>query len=544
MLHPDGSVPHSRLAPAVTFVGFALVAAVFQVLATLLLGLAPLDEIQRASQEGSQLYLIGALGTAIATTVLWTLRRKPLLASIVFLVLELGLLLSLVADTTRLGLAYHGEFILHHFVALLCAAACISLGLAWIRNDALGRARWIAGTVPLVASGSLLIVHALGQPGIEVRVPPTVEHAAIALAVLSPICALAALWRHTQEQPRRLRILTIAVMVPLLVRVLVGLPRSLNGAPVPEAARTWVMLAVILAAMVAFWAFRPEMPRPLRVIVVTFSGLATAVLYLVYVHPLGFVTLENGLGGIAQSLFGFSPPYPSFVPHWKVLLVCTALFCIFSIVYGGLLSWDERVRGGALGLYAVAGIGLSNIQLVLMVSAALLVLVHSLLDDDEDDEMFESDMPIEDILRDAADLLELPEPTILEAAEGTVVSLRGAIDGTQVDLRARPTRARGWKLSMRVGVIGRGRPLLELTPDGGDSGARPAHELARTHRVMGDTRHIETLDDAQLDALTPFASSNVRFYDAGVEVELGSDLSRLDAPRLAALLSSSASAAT
>ncbi|MEM6290792.1 MAG: hypothetical protein AAGA54_05985 [Myxococcota bacterium] len=124
-----------------------------------------------------------------------------------------------------------------------------------------------------------------------------------------------------------------------------------------------------------------------------------------------------------------------------------------------------------------------------------------------------------------------------------MVSLRGDLDGTDLDLRARPTRGGGWRLSFRAGVIGRGRPLLELAPAAGDRGPRPAHELARTHRAVGDVRRLEAVDDAQLDALTPFSRANAKFWDAGIEVDLGSDLTGLDAPRLAALLSASTSAA-
>lgn len=532
-------MPHPRLAPAATFVGFALVAAAFQVLATLLLGLAPLEAIERAADEGSRLYLIGALGTAVATGVLWGLRKRPLVASIAFLTLELSLLIGLINKTTRLGLAYHGEFILHHFVTFLCAAACGSLGWAWCRHRELGPRRWLAG-LPAIAGGvGLFAIHVLEQPGIGVRIPSAALQTAMGLALTAPALALAGTWsQHDDRQPMA-RILAIAVMIPLLLRIAVGLPASLTGSPIPDAARTAVMGSVVAASAVAFWAFRPQMPRPVRFVVIALSAFVTALLYMVYVHPLGFGKLEDGVGGIAQSLFGFSLPYPTFVASWRVVMVCIAVFFILSVVYGGLLSWDERLRGLALGLFAITGIGVSNPQLALMASAALLLVVHTLQRSSaqQGGEGSTSDVPIEDILRDTADLLDLPAPVALE---GTAVSVRGDLDGAALDLRARPRRNGGWQVSFKVGVIGRGRPVLELVPSSRSGGPRPAHELALTHRAVGDVRRLEEVDDAQLDALQPFTAAKASYWDAGLEIDLGPELGDLDAPRLAALLQTSA----
>lgn len=538
MLDRQDPVPHPRLASAATFVGFALVAAAFQVLATLLLGLAPLESVQRAADEGSRMYLIGALGTAVATFVLWSLRKRPLIASLAFLTLELGLLIALVTRTSRLGLAYHGEFILHHFITFLAAAACGSLGSSWIRDRDLGLGRWLAGVPALMGAAGLLAVHVLEQPGVDVRVPPGALQLAMALALLAPPAALVGLWAKLDPKQRLPRILAIAVMVPLVLRIAVGLPASLTGAPIPDGARTVVMAAVVGAAAVAFWSFRPQMPRPIRFIVVALSAFVTALLYMVYVHPMGFGKLEDGVGGIAQSLFGFSLPYPTFVEAWRVVLVCVAVFFILTVVYGGLLSWDERLRGLALGLYAVTGIGVSNPQLALMASAALLLVVHTLVRPSAtaEQQAESANVPVEDILRDVADMLGLPSPVVLE---DTVVSVRGAVDGAALDLRARPSRGGGWDVSFTLGVIGRGQPLLELAPSPGTAGARPPHELGRTHRARGDVRYLEDIEDALLDALQPFSSAVTRFWDAGIEVELGPDLGRLDAPRLAALLRSS-----
>ena len=542
MLDRGDPVAHTRLAPAATFVGFALVAAAFQVLATLLLGLAPLEAIQRAADEGSRAYIIGALGTSIAVLVLWLLRKRPLVASITFLTLELSLLIGLITRTSRLGLAYHGEFILHHFITFLCAAACVSLGWSWTRDPDLGKRGLLAGLPALAGGAGLLMIHVLEQPGLGIRVPTWTLQTVMGLAITAPVFALAGTWpRHDPKQSMQ-RILAVAVMVPLLLRIAVGLPASLTGAPIPDGARTFVMGTVVGAAAISFWAFRPQMPRPVRFVVIALSAFVTALLYMVYVHPLGFGKLEDGVGGIAQSLFGFSLPYPTFVASWRVVLVCIAVFFILSVVYGGLLSWDERLRGLALGLFAITGIGVSNPQLALMAASALLLVVFTLQRPSSAAaaEAARSDVPVEDILRDTADLLELPAPVVLE---GTVVSVRGDLDGTTLDLRARPRRSGGWHVSFRVGIIGRGRPVLELMPSTGSGGPRPAHELGRTHRAIGDVRRLEEVDDAQLDALQPFVGAKARYWDAGIEIDLGPDLVDLDAPRLAALLRSSATGA-
>ena len=56
-------------------------------------------------------------------------------------------------------------------------------------------------------------------------------------------------------------------------------------------------------------------------------------------------------------------------------------------------------------------------------------------------------------------------------------------------------------------------------------------------------RRLEDVPDAQLDALQPFLGANARYWDAGIEIDLGPDLADLDAQRLAALLRASAAGA-
>ncbi len=91
-------------------------------------------------------------------------------------------------------------------------------------------------------------------------------------------------------------------------------------------------------------------------------------------------------------------------------------------------------------------------------------------------------------------------------------------------------------MTLKVGVLGRSRPVVSLVPEPGDEGHRPAHLLGRTHRVQGQVRQIELIEDSLFDALMPFPHSVVEFWDAGSRVRLGSELSKLDGETLAALL--------
>jgi hypothetical protein len=195
--------------------------------------------------------------------------------------------------------------------------------------------------------------------------PSAVTDLTTVIALLSPAVAIGVLW--TRAAPRRLAWVSVALLVPVLARIGFALPEGLSGGSVPDVWQSVVMFTVIVAACITFWAFRPEMPKPIRALVMVLSALATTLIYLIY-HR-GFGELEDGIGGLAQSLFGFVLPYPSYVSVWKILLVTVALFFVFATVYGGLMSWNERVRGLALGLLAITGIGLSNPQLVLMLVA-------------------------------------------------------------------------------------------------------------------------------------------------------------------------------
>ncbi len=520
-----------RLASAASFLAFALAGGILQVLATLLLGLASIDALQRAALEGSRLYLLGALTAAMGLLTAWFLRRRPVVATTTFVGFQAIVLWPLSRNMTLVGLAFHGEYILHHFVALMCAATCLVLVLAWRERAELGPVRW--GAAGLVGLGTVCLLGAqiLAEPGVPGTAPAWLVPVGTVTGFAGCLVAIAVAWRRTSK--RRHRVVAIALLVPFLLRLGLAGPEGLSGGFVPDALRSVLLASVFAAATIAFALFRPALTRGVQLIVVTLAGIGTGVLYVVYRR--GFGELEDGIGGLAQSLFGFSLPYPSYVPTWKIFAVMLALFFIFSTSYAGILSVRERVRGMALGLLAVTGIGLTNPQLVSMAIAGLFVFTHSLLEDDPGTSFRPPPRPIESTFATVARELGLPAPVVLETTLGTVMAIRGDVGGHAIDLRARPLRDGGWDVTARLGVQGRGRPLAELVPDLGTGGQRPPHPIGQTHRVRGSQRTFERAEDL-LDVLVEFPDARLAAWPGGTVLSLGEDLSALDSTRVVALL--------
>jgi hypothetical protein len=106
-----------------------------------------------------------------------------------------------------------------------------------------------------------------------------------------------------------------------------------------------------------------------------------------------------------------------------------------------------------------------------------------------------------------------------------------------LDVRARVEPA-GSRIELSVGLPGRGDPVFELIPDPGKRGQRPAHLLARSHRVHGEMRALEAFGDAPLDALTCFPTAYLRAWEGGVSVDLGRELISLRVDHLESLVRS------
>lgn len=507
-----------------------LLAGILQVMATVLLGLAPLEALRAAAAEGAGRTLAGTAALVLGMAVAWVLRRRPLVAVLGLLAWSGGVLLALRGHTTLLGVAFHGEYVLHHFTGLVSAAICVGIASSWLRRPELGPGRLVPVALAIVGTVALLVTHVLEQPAVHGHPPAWLEQGGAAAIVLAWGTAVGLLWPRLH--PPRLRLVALALLVPYVARVALAWPEGLAGASVVDAGRPVLMAAMVAAAMVSFVAFRPSAAPSVRTLVLVFSGVATVILY--YFYRRGFGELEAGLGGLAQSMFAFSLPYPSYVPTWQVLGVMLGLFAMFATAYAGLVSPGQRSRGVALAMLVVAGLGLSTPPLVLMTGAAALLWIDQLASGASTTAPQPPKQPMQEILEGFAERLGLPGVVTLEGSGSALLAVRGELDGAPLDLRARATRA-GWDVTLTVGLAGRGRPVLALEPEPGDEGPRPAHALGRTHRGRGRARQLEMLDDAVFDALLPLPDVRLELWDAGSRVQLGLDLAQLDDERLATL---------
>ena len=478
------------------------------------------------------MYLLGGLATLVGLVGVWALRRRPLVAAGVLVVWQAAVLLPLRGRTSRLGLAYHGEFVLHHFATLLAAAICVLVAIDLLQRIELGRARFLPAALALVGTALAVAAHLwTSRPEHGANAIPGWAGAAPILLVGAWLSIPAIAWRRLQPLP--LRIAGLCLALPYVVRLSVGGAEGLVGGVVPPGGRALVMTAIVLGGVAVFVLVRPRLSKGLRTLVTLSSFIAVAMLFLVYRQ--GFGELEDDLGGLAISVFGFVPPYPPYVPAWQSLVVMLGLFGLFTAAYASLIAKEERARGVALALVVATGIGLTSPQLWLMAGAAGLLFYDSL--PASVGRARPPAQPMEDLVREAAERLGLPEPVVLETEDGALLSMRGEVHSRRVELRSRPLpRDRAWALELSVGVHGRGRPDVALVPDRGESGARPAHVLARTHAVRGEPRAAERLDDGLLDTLVHLPDARVELWPAGARVDLGEDLSGLTAERIAALV--------
>ena len=536
----------------------ALLAGLLQIIASIVLGLAKLDRFLGAAAESPKIYMIVAALIAAGGFSVWMLRdRAPVAAALAF-AWPAGLYFGLRGRVTALGLAYHGEFILHHFAALLCLVLAVMVPLGWARDPRLGRLRFVPLGFALPGALTLAAAH-LGQipvgPAWLASRPLAMIGAGLLL--LAWPAATALFWR--QLGPAQRRPLALVLLLPVVVRVGFAGPAGLAGALVEDVGIVAIGATIVVTAIATLVLLRPRIEMWVMVVVGLICLLASAFFFYLYQH--GFGELEDGLGGLLQSLFGFQVPYPSYVDDLRSAAVMMGLFFMFTTVYSALVSAEDRVRGIALGLMLVAGLGFSSPHLVLMLGAGALLVVEGLLPGAPYRELapgfdlsrFEAEIDqalgrddrehrsatgaaVFACVEGLAERLGLEPPTRVETDAGQVaISLRGALDrGVALDLRGR-VDATATRLELALGLPGRGEPEFELIPDTGERGQRPAHLLARSHRVHGDLRKLEAFGDAPLDALTRFPGAYLRAWDGGVAVELGRELHGLRVDDLEAL---------
>jgi hypothetical protein len=511
---------------AAALVAFALLGGALQILASVALGLARVDALHAAANEGATRYVLAVLASSTGLALAWLVRKRPLVAVGVLLAGQALVLWPLVRRTSSLGFAYHGEFILHHFTALVAAAACFSLARHWARRRDHGAVRWLPAALGSGGATLLLLAHVLSQPAIASESAPRVQTVGATLLLSAAPVALAIGWR---ARDRFGNVALAALLVPYVLRVAFALPDGLTGASVVDSGRVPLVSAFVVSSAIAFVVLRSRIERPLAMLATVVAACETAILYVVYRRAFG--DFEDGLGGLAQSLFAFSLPYPSYLETWRIVAASCGIFFALATVHTTVLSQGDRGRGLALGLLLVTGLGLSTPQLALMAGAGLLLVMSG-----EGLPPLERSLPtreIDEIVRDGCARLGLPPPVALDegSAAKRVLVGRGELDDVSVDVRVHGGR----DIKLRVGVIGRGRPELEIVPDASGGGHRPAHALASTHRVEGSQRALER-GDAVLDALMPFPGARARLWAAGAEVELGPTLASLDAERLAMLV--------
>lgn len=526
----------SRLASAPVLCGFALLGGLLQIGASIQLGLARLDRLQAASLEGSTYYVVGAFAAVLGLAVVWFLRRRPIVAVVSLLVWQAAVLMPLRGRTTSLGLSYHGEYILHHFTALVAAAAVGTLGYSWATRRELGGGRWVPAGLAVLSAATLVGVHVWNEPGIGDAAPAGMQHVGTGLALLTWASAVAVLWPRLG--PVRMRVVTAALLLPYVMRIALSWPEGLVGASVFDAGRPWVMAAMVVAALVTFVGYRPRMPPAYVALVSSLAGILTVILYISYKHRFG--DYEAGLGGLVQSMLSFTPPYPTYVQSWKVMVVLLGAFGIVSAAYAAIVTPGERVRGIALALLLTAGLGMGTPGLTLMTLAAAMLWMDAGTHEPAPlSHRVAAPVAVESTLDALADALGLPAPVVLETERGTIVAIRGELDDIAIDLRARPIghgSDEAWDIELLTGVQGRQRPEVEFVPDPGGTGDRASHPLGASHRTRGNLRDVEELDDALLDALLPFSGARTELWPDGSRVRFGGDLSGFDCGRVAAVV--------
>ncbi|HLT36270.1 MAG TPA: hypothetical protein VK034_08290, partial [Enhygromyxa sp.] len=431
--------------------------------------------------------------------------------------------------------------------------------IGWARDPRLGRVRFVPMLLAIPAALMLAGAH-LGQIPIG---PASLASRGLsttgaALLLLAWPCAAALFWR--QLGPKMRRPLVLILLLPIVVRIGFAGPLGLSGEVVEGWGITAVGAAIVVTAIATLVLLRPRVEYWVLFAVGLICLIGSMFFYYVYEH--GFGEVEDGLGGLLQSLFGFVVPYPSYVDDVRSAALMMGLFFMFVTVYAALVSAEDRVRGIALGLMMVAGIGFSSPHLVLMLGAGALLVIEGMLpgapyrdvasmfdlssfEDEIEAELRTAELrtaeqpgtlaAVRACIESLAERLGLEPPTFVDTGpHAAAIGLRGEIDQTLVDLRARLDPG-ATRIEIIVGLPGLGEPVFELIPDVGQRGQRPAHLIARSHRVHGELRGLEAFGDAPLDALSSFPTAYLRAWDGGVQVDLGRELHGLRVDSLEAL---------
>ncbi len=473
----------------------ALAAAV-QLVATVHLGLARPAVVAAAAAEPAWPYLaaVAAVAAGIALAVVG-LRRRPLLTAVAILALEASVLAPAGRRMTAPGLAYHLELFAHHWAA-------------------------VAGVSAHVVS------HARGfEPA------RTVHAAAAGLLAAAALATLVARARAGRDLRRT--ILAAVLLAPWALRIALAGSGGLAGAPVEGVARPVLAGSMAVAALAAYAFVRPRLSLPLYALVQGSSALAVAVLYVTYTRFFGEV--DAAFDELARSFLAFSPPYPSYVPTSVRLAFALAVFCTIATIHAATVSADRRREGLALAVLVLAGVGLSSPQTVLMAGAGWLAVVAWIVPADPPPQPHPPPVDAVQVLREVAEGFGWEPPVVLDTPRGRTLAAEGTVTGMDVRIRGRERRGR-LEVTVEVGLPVEGRPRLSLEPAPPGVEPRPLHPIAATHRVRGQPRALEALDEAVLDALLAFPRARAAWSATGLRVDLGDDLRRFEPPQVRALV--------
>ncbi len=515
-----------------------LIAGVVQLFAVARLGRWNEAVLTRAALEGPGIYIATILVAVVAIAVnrrLWFHpRRTREIAAATTAVLIAGFVWWLSSRVSWSGFVYHGEYILHHFLAVCSAVVAWSLARVWQRQRDLGRLRYLPFAAAAVGIVLLLGAHLASVPRLALELPTWLADVGVGAFISAPLLALAALpklggWSR--------RLVALLVFTPLIARVLLTGTGALHGALVPDDLVVYLLASFGVCACSLWFLPGSTPPRGTRVYLWVLAAGATYFLYSMYTQKYGFV--EADLASLGHSILGFDLVYPGYVPTWLMLTCSLGLTALLAGQWEALFVAERRTQGLALGLLTVAGLGLSSPQVALMSGLGGLLLVHSLQQHASAPARAiktATEVPIPAIFDDIASKLKLPDVVSLAQPTYTLLSLRGEISGTAVRMQARTRDEVTWSVELEVGVIGRGEPHCELRP--GRRGREHAIDgLTETHRVFGNARELERLSPTLFDHLAACPDAAFSVWPGGFRIVFGNQLGELTSKRARALIS-------
>jgi hypothetical protein len=306
------------------------------------------------------------------------------------------------------------------------------------------------------------------------------------------------------------RLVLFLVFLPVLVRVALVWPTGLMGAAIPEDLQIWLILAWIVASAGVFLIEWPVVSKLRTAGTGSFAAVSCWALLEYYTR--GWGRIESQAGAIVARFIGFVPPYPELVPKWAPPVFLVAIFFSWLMMLSALGTARRRHQGLALAVLGMAGLGLQSPPHVLALFAGLWAHAQWAALDSHGTSLGVGDLS-PSFLR-LATALSLDEPTMVVDGDRTLGRVGGRIGDYQVDLRFDQLRGRLAFLEVHLGAITRS-PLARLFPRSGRTGRRPAHPIAITHAMDGETQLVEALNEDILDHLRELPGAEIQLFAAG-----------------------------